>query len=109
MGLGVVIDSHTGLVLDYEIYCKKCSVCKSIHTKCIKRQITQDYYNSWHKGHEGKCSLNFTGSSGAMEKEAALVLWSRSLDKKLRYTTFIGDGDSATHASLCQKQLVASM
>ncbi|MPC37195.1 hypothetical protein E2C01_030669 [Portunus trituberculatus] len=30
-----------------------------------------------------------------MEAEEAIVMWKKSQDRKLRYTTYIGDGDSS--------------
>lgn len=43
----------------------------------------------------GECDINFDGSSPAMEAEAALVLWQRSVEKhKMRYRYMVSDGDS---------------
>ena len=37
---------------------------------------------------------NFRGTSGGMEVKAAEILWNRSLERNLRYTTMVSDGDS---------------
>ena len=48
------------------------------------------------------CSANTTRSSPGMESEAAHILWCRSLEKrKLRYTTYIGDGDCKGFNEVC--------
>ena len=38
--------------------------------------------------------LFLTGPSGGMEIEAAEILWSRSTQLGLRYTSMVADGDS---------------
>lgn len=49
--------------------------------------------------HEAECSANFSNSSKAMEAVGAVQLWKRSIEKNgLRYTSFVGDGDSASQA-----------
>nr|XP_053657137.1 uncharacterized protein LOC128706159 [Cherax quadricarinatus] len=35
-----------------------------------------------------------------MESEAAAIIWQRSLDKQLRYTTIVSDGDSSTYKTI---------
>ena len=53
------------------------------------------------KKHESKCFKNFDGSSGSMEKSAAILMWGRSMFKnKMRYMTLVSDGDTATHESI---------
>ncbi|KAK4310451.1 hypothetical protein Pmani_017980 [Petrolisthes manimaculis] len=37
-----------------------------------------------------------------MEAEAACRLWGRSTELRLRYTTFLGDGDSNTYLAIQQ-------
>lgn len=37
-----------------------------------------------------------------MEKEAAQILWQRSCENKLRYLTYIGDGDCSAHKAVCR-------
>ncbi|KAK3877044.1 hypothetical protein Pcinc_018223 [Petrolisthes cinctipes] len=37
-----------------------------------------------------------------MESAAAVTLWERSLAKKLKYVTFVGDGDSAAYTAECK-------
>ncbi|GFO17377.1 hypothetical protein PoB_004388200 [Plakobranchus ocellatus] len=40
-----------------------------------------------------------------MEVQAAVVLWSRSVEKfHLKYTTFVGDGDSKAYNKVCEVQ-----
>ena len=46
----------------------------------------------------GECHINYTGSSGGMEKAAAIDVWQRSEIKNcMRYVTFISDGDSSAY------------
>ena len=59
-------------------------------------------YDEWLEQHKasGKCMQNYKGSSGGMEVEAALVLWKRSLQHQMRYSTLVGDGDTKTFLAL---------
>lgn len=36
-----------------------------------------------------------------MESFAAVKLWGRSIEKKMRYVVFVGDGDCAAHKAVC--------
>lgn len=93
LGAGAIIDANTGHVLDYVTYetmSKYCDVCSY-----KKKTISEEIYEEWHPGHVNECHINFEGSSGAMEARAAIILWGRSLSHKMRYTTFISDGDSS--------------
>ncbi|KAK3896283.1 hypothetical protein Pcinc_000027 [Petrolisthes cinctipes] len=46
--------------------------------------------------------LNFEGSSGAMEERLAVQLWGRSTNIKVRYYTYIEDGDCSAFKALQQ-------
>ncbi|XP_014676758.1 PREDICTED: uncharacterized protein LOC106816647, partial [Priapulus caudatus] len=47
------------------------------------------------------CHLNHFGSAGSMEAQGAKILWERSVEKYgLRYTTFVGDGDSSAFSMI---------
>lgn len=94
-GAAVVIDSPTGFIVDYEVlsnYCHKC-------VKQKKKVLTDEQKEQ----HKNECHVNFEGKSGAMEKQQAIIMWQRSEEKyKLRYTTFISDGDSVAYNSVRQ-------
>jgi len=54
-------------------------------------------YQDWEDNHQ--CRINHTGSSGAMESVAAIRMFKRSIDfNKLRYTSYLGDGDTKLFA-----------
>ncbi|XP_005091180.1 uncharacterized protein LOC101848798 [Aplysia californica] len=94
IGIGCVIDVLTGLVLDSHVLSLHCQTCAT--TGQWKKTNTPLAYDAWLTEHKASgCNINYGGSSGMMEVEAAVVLWSRSMEKfGLRYTTFVGDGDS---------------
>ncbi|GFX89867.1 uncharacterized protein TNCV_1535141 [Trichonephila clavipes] len=77
IGVGCMIDLLTGFVMDFEIMSKHCIECE--HAK--------------------------SGSSCAMEQEAALKLWQRSEDSGYRYTTLLSDGDAKTYQYLNTKEV----
>ena len=87
-GVAAVIDVVTGLVVDYEVllmYCHSCS--------CKKAQLGADSpaFTAWFVDHQDNCSINYHGSSNAMEVEAAKRLWGRSVQTNgLMYTGMLG-------------------
>ena len=91
-GVGVVMAIETGEILDFEILSKHCSVrMKNLHAD-----------EEWHQHHaeSGQCEKNCEGPSTAMETLAAKALWARSLNKGLRYSTVLSDGDNKTLTAL---------
>jgi hypothetical protein len=90
----VVASWDTGQVLDTEVLSKWCHDCSQ------KKDLdpTSEEFLDWWEGHQANCCANYTGASGNMEAEGALAIWRRSVTKhKLRYTSMIADGDSATY------------
>ncbi|KAJ4433463.1 hypothetical protein ANN_15766 [Periplaneta americana] len=72
-GVGSVIDLLTGFVLDYTVMSKHCYRCM-----ITKRRMPITDFRVWYAVHAPECDINHEGSSGAMEAEAALILWKRS-------------------------------
>ena len=87
LGMVFLISVETGQVLDYCIKCLFCHECKK----------HPDATQAWKDTHAPNCKVNHEGSSGAMEKEWAIEMFTRSIDKyNLCYTTYVGDGDSSS-------------
>ena len=87
-GVGVVIGLRTGKLLHMGVCNKYCSTCAQA-----------DKQNKTPKEHD--CFKNWDGASSSMETDIVLQGF-REAEKKygLRYTTFIGDGDSSIHPNL---------
>jgi hypothetical protein len=52
----------------------------------LATNIDEDEFESWFEEHKESCSINYSGSSNAMEVEGVKALWLRSVaDLKLRY------------------------
>ena len=102
-GVVVVTSWETGQVLDVEVLSKWCNQCQEKKKECPDTSSAQ--FLDWCEVHQSLCGQNFIGSSGTMEKEGALTIWKRSIEKhKLRYTTMISDGDSATFPALSRAE-----
>nr|XP_053641077.1 uncharacterized protein LOC128694796 [Cherax quadricarinatus] len=100
IGIGVIIDALTKLVIDYQVLCKFCSMC-SFHKSCWNKKIISDAkYEELVEGHKPQCHKNYSGTSAKMESEAAVMMWQRSLENKLRYKTIVSDGDSNTYKAI---------
>lgn len=93
LGVVFLISVLTGEVLDYVVKSKVCFECKSRNNwdKASKR------YTDWYETHQNSCTINHTTSAESMEKTAAVEMFNRSVDTRgLKYTTYIGDGDSSS-------------
>ena len=100
-GVQTVISWNTGKVLDYEIQSKHCTQCTSKNSMLEKKEITQEAFDAWKVDHQPSCQVTTTGSSPAMEAKSVKALWARSITQnRLRYTEYIGDGDSKGHATV---------
>lgn len=102
IGVGCIIDLLTGYVVDYEVLLKRCTECEQAKASLMENSPEFDV---WFQGHKKVCSINHSGSSGAMEVEAALKLWKRSEEKGFRYTTLLSDGDSKTFLKLTETKV----
>ncbi len=102
-GFGAVIDLLTGLIMDFTIlskHCQRCSLKLSQYGGVQSHEFVQ-----WYEQHKDNCDINYEGSSNAMEKEAAAILWSRSRVKNIMmYTTFPGDGDPKAYNEVVELQ-----
>ncbi|KAK7105146.1 uncharacterized protein [Littorina saxatilis] len=99
IGVGCAVDLLTGLCVDAHVMCTYCQVCESTGQKLFQEKPEE--YAAWLVDHLDKCEVNYKGSSGMMEVEAARVIWRRSVNtNKLRYTTLLSDGDSKTFTEL---------
>jgi hypothetical protein len=88
-----VISVDTGEILDYEVKSLFCHECKA-HNNDDKES---DKYKQWKDAHTQRCEINHEGSSEEMEAVAAVQIFSRSIETRtLKYTTFVGDGDSSS-------------
>ena len=97
LGVVFILSIDTGEVLDFEVQSKICFECKSRE----KWNKESDRYKNWYSNHKEHCTVNHKGSSESMEKEAAVKMFLRSIDKhRLLYTTYVGDGDSSSFAEV---------
>ena len=62
-------------------------------------------YRRWRASHDNACTQNHDGSSGTMEKDLVRDIFCSSEDKyNLRFTSFIGDGDSKSFKTVQDAQ-----
>ena len=80
-----------GEILDYEI---KSLICHKCQARELMDKDTKEY-KAWKAGHTN-CQINHSTSSEDMEVSAAVEMFGRSKENyNLKYTTFVGDGDSS--------------
>ena len=92
-GVVVAISTENGKVLDTSVLSKQCKGCQA-WSKCKN----SPKYDNWKANHV--CQMNHEKSSGSMEGAGAVLIWNRSLNNKLRYVSYIGDGDTSSYAEV---------
>ncbi|GFY03696.1 uncharacterized protein TNCV_3666071 [Trichonephila clavipes] len=106
IGLGIIIDILSGLVLDFEVLSKYCQNCV---VAGLDMGVDSAECHIWQKGHADECDKNFDGTSGAMEMHAALIMWRRSIsDCQRRFVSMLSDGDSKTFQFLSDNKIYGS-
>ena len=98
VGFAAVIERHSKKVVDYELLNRNCEACSKWSTHMMETK--QKEYAAWYEAHKPHCKSNFSGTSLAMESEAAVRMWNRSEDRGLVYSVFIGDGDGSGYKTV---------
>ena len=92
-GVVFVMSIEHGLVLDYIVKTKVCHVCKK----------SKNASNEWKARHAPNCEVNHYGSAGDMESEAAVEMFTRSIERhNLFYGIYVGDGDSSSFGAVAR-------
>ena len=98
-GVFAAISWTTGKVVDIHTSSKHCHHCSLSAAKLESGKISPALHARWKEEHQKLCSANTNQSSPG---EAARILWCRSFEtRKLRYTTYIGDGDCKFFNEVC--------
>lgn len=85
-----VANDLTCKVIDVELLTSHCQACA-----LAKNRMSDEELKEWMARHQSDCTSNHDGSAGSMEPKGALAIFRRSEETHgLRYTSFLGDGDS---------------
>ncbi|GFU47514.1 uncharacterized protein TNCV_2000191 [Trichonephila clavipes] len=96
VGVCAVIGDKTGKCIDAEVMSSFCKGCDS-----WKRIKGSPAYKKWKILHVKEYLKNHNGSAGMMETVGMVRIFQRSLShRSVRYTSYIGDGDSKTFSSI---------
>ena len=99
-GVTTVIAKTNEKCIDKHVMSKFCPSCSHWENKKDDPE-----YNEWHVKHESQCKINHKKSSGAMEGASAVILFKNSIDRRnLRYTTYVGDGDTSSYKEVCDSK-----
>ena len=91
IGILTVIGLKIGKVIDTGARSKLCKCCEYWE----KQDQASERYQRWRACHREKCTLSHESLSGSKEGEIAKKVFSCSVELyNLRYTSFIGDGDT---------------
>ena len=92
-GAVTCISALTGKLLDYESLNKVCHKCARYANR------DSDDYQNFMANHQ--CKANYDGSAASMEPTGIKRMYQRSISsKKLRYTEYVGDGDTSSFNSV---------
>ena len=101
VGAASVNGCETGKVLGVGFISKVCKFCQ-YWDKADKNNLK---YRRWRAPHDNACTQNHDGSSGAVERDIVRDIFCSSEDKyNLRFTRFIGDGDSKSFKTVQDAQ-----
>ena len=90
--------SPQGKCLDVEVLTKDCKACQT-----WKGNEGSYAYKHWKNEHI--CPINHEGSASAMEPVGVIAVYKRSIEKHgLRYTTYLGDGDSSSFGKVVESK-----
>ncbi|KYM94754.1 hypothetical protein ALC62_14605 [Cyphomyrmex costatus] len=104
-GIAALIGWHTGKILDVLVKSKYCKACEFWNTK--KDAVE---YEEWSQLHNEECDINHEGSSGKIEVDAIVEMFSRSETLHgVKYCQYIGDGDSKTFKGIIDAQPYADI
>ena len=99
-GVVTAISQENGKCVDFEVMSKSCQACRVWERK---KGTNQTGYEDFKTNHS--CRINHVSSSGAMESEGAIKIFQRSVEvNKLRYKTYIGDGDSSAYQKVVESK-----
>ena len=98
-GVVTALSTITGKALDVEVMSKTCKEC----TVWRGKEGSQEFQDWW-EGHQHLCEANHLGTSGSMDATGLLAIYQRSVeDYSVRYTEFLGDGDSKAHKLIVEE------
>jgi hypothetical protein len=96
----------TGICIDFDVLSTHCFGCQHAPSKDDTDEDGNNLYEKWFTIHDPFCSINFEGFPQAMEQQLGLHLWERSIKlHDLRYTGYIGDGDTHTCDAINQREV----
>ena len=101
------ISVETGKVLSYEIACNSCKLCIEKQQALREKRMNLPEYKIWKEMHESSCQAREYGkySSVALESKLAPVIFRKSIEQKLIYSTVIADGDDKSINILAESNI----
>ena len=96
----LTVNGKESKVIDTHVLSSHCDSCAK-----NRKKLTADEFDRWYVGHEEDCEKNHEGSAGSMEAVGTETIFRRSQELYgLRYTGFLGDGDSKSFTSVHDAQ-----
>jgi len=92
LGIILIFDADTKLVIYYHIKAKYCHRC----TQMRPQFSSDEEFAAWkEENHYSDCSLNFSGPSTEMERHSMKIMFARSIENgNLIYKWLVSDGDT---------------
>lgn len=98
-----LVEMLTGMVVDFNVFCKKtCIQCQMLKRRKRNSEINEAQFDDEMDKHLPHCDKNYYSRPKNMEEDAALLMWGRSQNIKLRYTTLVDNSNSSsTYNKVC--------
>ena len=102
------ISTVSGKVLDFEVACNSCRLWTEKQQALRENRIGRDQYVDWFSKHQKDCQAKEYGdiNSVALESKLAPLIFERSIDKKLIYSSVVADGDDKSISILKEKNFM---
>ncbi|GFW38248.1 uncharacterized protein TNCV_4707431 [Trichonephila clavipes] len=97
----VTLTNSSDIIISGDGTWKTCGYSSRVGYDSWKRRKGSPAYKKWKILHVKECLKNHNGSAGMMETVGMVRIFQRSLShRSVRYTSYIGDGDSKTFSSI---------
>ena len=90
--------ADTGKVVAYDVACNSCNICSMLANKLQRTQISKEDHESRIEEHRKVCPAEYSDlASVHLESALAPKVITEALERGVRFTAIVSDGDNKTH------------
>ena len=100
----------TGKVVAYDVACNSCNICSMLANKLQRNQYTKEEYESQIEIHRNLCPAEYSDlSSVHLESALAPKVITMAMQRGVRFTAIVSDGDNKTHDVLVKSGIYSHL